>query len=1122
MSPCSSILSTYSGNLCLVPLFKTNGAISLCFIVLFVLVSNPRAYAAVPVGDLAAHWQLDEGSGLVAADMSGNGNTGALINSPTWISRQDGRGLEFDGVNDLVTVEGKNFDGSGNLTIAARIHRHSSGGHARGYVLGSNRLAFYADRNNRRICFTSDNTQVVCSPIGSLRLDTWQNVAVVQNAAGGNTSVYVEGQETRTNVRMIPTSASRFAIGNYPQESGTIRPFAGVIDDVRVYTRALSTAEIQALFTKQIPPAVLPQFDFSITNSGAQSVTAGASVTNTITTTVRAGNSQPVSFSASGLPTGAVASFSVASCSPSCSTNVTIATSSTTPTSTSSVTIASTGGGVTKTTTFTITVTPPPASASPAPTPTTTTPAPPQNGLVAHWRLDDGSGNVASDASGHGHSGALIARPTWVSGKINGALSFDGTSDYVAANGAAADFNKSAGTIVAWLYRTFPDTTTRYPTLVSIGAGVNDNVELFYFPRDDMFHFHYKGDGVNDVVAVDAGEIPANRWVHIAMSWDTSADALKAYIDGRQMGTTQTTLGRWVGATNKAYIGSAINTGPSVTGWQGLVDDVQLYTRALSGSEIQTLFLAGGGATQPSAPFNFSMTTGGNRSVTAGGSVTNAITTTILSGSSQPVSFAASGLPAGVTATFSTATCSPTCLTNITISTSPTTLASTSDIIVTGTGGGVTKTANFSLTVGSAASPPVAAPPSTDAGVSDAPLVPVNKRLIVVAQDGSGHYRTITEATDAAQPGDTIQVKNGTYRELLRPRRSGTREAPITFMAYAGHRPKIEKTGIKIEASWLIIDGFEVAEAENGINLASASASEPYSHITIRNNYLHDSSYQGAYIGGTPNVLVENNTFERNGLGPANCTSHLWDGQNYSHCHGIYLANPGFACTALMENVTIRGNRFLGNSGSGIQVYSGNCEFRQNRHLIENNLFVDNATGMYLWSLRNSVVRNNTIVQLDWPKPQKNNLIGIDLNGSTDNVLTNNALYFTNTPGVDKSLYVIRTWDRNSANENTWINNAFFVKDGALWTWNGQSQPPFSRAVYQEKTGDPAPVFATVVNDTVDVAGFANLTAGNYHLTVQSLLRNAGANAHCPAIDADGVARPRETFCDIGTYEFKE
>ena len=57
--------------------------------------------------------------------------------------------------------------------------------------------------------------------------------------------------------------------------------------------------------------------------------------------------------------------------------------------------------------------------------------------------------------------------------------------------------------------------------------------------------------------------------------------------------------------------------------------------------------------------------------------------------------------------------------------------------------------------------------PDLDAGVSDAPLYPSDKRLIIVAKDGSGDYGSIQPALNRSKPGDTIQVKDGIYVERV-------------------------------------------------------------------------------------------------------------------------------------------------------------------------------------------------------------------------------------------------------------------------------------------------------------------------------------------------------------------
>src|SRR5262249_33102787 len=111
-----------------------------------------------------------------------------------------------------------------------------------------------------------------------------------------------------------------------------------------------ASAEASASFTLTQP------FSFSLASSGNISVLAGSSVTNSISTTLVSGNAQAVTFLASGLPTGATASFSSTSCSPACSSTLTINTSGSTPAGSSTITVTASGSGLSKTTTFSLNV----------------------------------------------------------------------------------------------------------------------------------------------------------------------------------------------------------------------------------------------------------------------------------------------------------------------------------------------------------------------------------------------------------------------------------------------------------------------------------------------------------------------------------------------------------------------------------------------------------------------------------------------------------------------------------------------------------------------------------------------------------------------------------------------
>jgi hypothetical protein len=69
-------------------------------------------------------------------------------------------------------------------------------------------------------------------------------------------------------------------------------------------------------------------------------------------------------------------------------------------------------------------------------------------GMVSYWKLDEGSGTIATDSVGT-NDGTLVNGPVWVSGQVNGALNFDGVDDYVLL--PDIDLVPSPFTICAWV-----------------------------------------------------------------------------------------------------------------------------------------------------------------------------------------------------------------------------------------------------------------------------------------------------------------------------------------------------------------------------------------------------------------------------------------------------------------------------------------------------------------------------------------------------------------------------------------------------------------------------------------------------------------------------------------------
>jgi hypothetical protein len=205
---------------------------------------------------LVAHWPLDATSGTTAADASGSGHTGTLVNGPVWTAGFLAQALAFDGVKTYVNVPHADALNAYPLTIAAWIKTGATtgvaaivnkfvAGTANGYqlFLDNGRLCAWYLRDASNVVY--DGTECTLATAGFAD-NQWHHVAVVVDAAGGR--LYVDGiqRATRgwTGVPGAPTTTQPLRIADYAGAAGAV--FSGLIDDVRIYSRALSAAEISS------------------------------------------------------------------------------------------------------------------------------------------------------------------------------------------------------------------------------------------------------------------------------------------------------------------------------------------------------------------------------------------------------------------------------------------------------------------------------------------------------------------------------------------------------------------------------------------------------------------------------------------------------------------------------------------------------------------------------------------------------------------------------------------------------------------------------------------------------------------------------------------------------------
>ena len=196
-------------------------------------------------------------------------------------------------------------------------------------------------------------------------------------------------------------------------------------------------------------------------------------------------------------------------------------------------------------------------------------------GLVAHWKFDDGSGGTAIDSAGT-NNGTLVGDPTWTAGRVDGALSLDGSGDYVSAAPVAplAGVNVTAQ---AWV-RVDEFAGIWNPILTQHDLSNNG----YYFYVSSGTPAFYMVGGVSFVQAISPEVFNPDQWYHVAGTNDGSY--LKLYIDGQLKDSAVST--GFLGVNYNAYIGSE-PTSPLY--YTGLIDDFRIYNRAVSESEFQDI-----------------------------------------------------------------------------------------------------------------------------------------------------------------------------------------------------------------------------------------------------------------------------------------------------------------------------------------------------------------------------------------------------------------------------------------------------------------------------------------------------------------------------------------------------
>jgi len=223
--------------------------------------------------------------------------------------------------------------------------------------------------------------------------------------------------------------------------------------------------------------------------------------------------------------------------------------------------------------------------------------------LVGLWTFDEGTGTIAYDYSGNGNSGSWNGTAAGTSGyysagKVgNWAGYFNGTNNYVSIpNTASIDVDSGNFTVTAWFYLVNQGSTYNYATLFGKGASTGWPTDYFYSINSLSTNDQgYSAAGGTAAASWYGGPgygpppvIATSTWEQVAMVCVPGNGQL-IYLNGAYW-----TTGHICGTTDGGYsLKIGADPGGIAGAWYGSIDDVRVYNRVLSASEIQAMYNGG-------------------------------------------------------------------------------------------------------------------------------------------------------------------------------------------------------------------------------------------------------------------------------------------------------------------------------------------------------------------------------------------------------------------------------------------------------------------------------------------------------------------------------------------------
>ncbi len=424
---------------------------------------------------LVGYWSMDDCRASQATDFSGNGNVGTLTNfalsgaTSNWLTAgKRSCALTFDGTNDYVTVpDSTSLALSGSVTVGFWL-KSSQISNSVMFEKGSNAKIIFQPNTPGNGIYYWDVFNLAPDSARTGGFDgNWHHYLFTFN--GSTKTLYLDGVSVHSAAASAQSSNSNvLTVGSRSGSYG----FNGSLDEVRIYNRALSAAEVTALY-----------------NSGSakiNSTTAGRGITS---------------------------------------------------------------------------------------------------GLVGHWTFDGQylSSTTATDSSGNSNSGTLTNGPVPTLGKLGQALSFDGTNDYVDVGAPSTLAVTSGFSASAWVKSSNLNGRRGVVSKVATGSDyimIETNGATFRVAAGNL-------SGTSTILS--SGTIDTN-WHHVVFNYDGTTSSL--YVDGVFVTSAIVNLSPYGWNTGGVWLLGGHESG-FASYYNGSLDDIRIYNRALSAAEVATLYNMG-------------------------------------------------------------------------------------------------------------------------------------------------------------------------------------------------------------------------------------------------------------------------------------------------------------------------------------------------------------------------------------------------------------------------------------------------------------------------------------------------------------------------------------------------